>query len=374
MTKSPILATNAGGTIPSLDGIRAVAIIMVFFAHSGLDHYIPGGLGVTIFFVLSGYLITTLMRIEYNKAGSFHYRGFYLRRVLRLMPPLFIIVAVTGLLSEKGVIDGSYSFSGLMSVLFYFGNYHMIATDFHGIPAGFDVIWSLAIEEQYYLLFPPLAVLLFRIGRTNLSAAILFALCLAVLGWRYWLILHGASDEYLYRATDTRVDSILAGCLLAMLHNPWLDPVTPRKPLKDWLVISACIAVLLGTLLYRDEFFRQTLRYTLQNFAIAPLIYLAVARSNRFPFSWLNTRPMVYIGSISYTVYLTHLVIMHGLEKNWPQLGWGWVTLLGAVLTLMVAEPMRRWVEAPCAKLRKRLHQKYLSDKSSSEKLSVVTS
>jgi peptidoglycan/LPS O-acetylase OafA/YrhL len=373
MKNSPVF-THAGRTIPSLDGIRAVAIIMVFFAHSGLDHYIPGGLGVTIFFVLSGYLITTLMRIEYDKTGSFHYRGFYLRRVLRLMPPLLIIVAVTGLLSATGVIDGSYSFSGLMSVLFYFGNYHMIATDFHGIPAGFDVIWSLAIEEQYYLLFPPLAVLLFRIGRTRISAAILFALCLAVLGWRYWLILHGASDAYLYRATDTRVDSILAGCLLAMLHNPWLDPVTPRKPLKDWLVVSVCIAVLLGTLLYRDEFFRQTLRYTLQNFAIAPLIYLAVARSDRFPFGWLNMRPMVYIGSISYTVYLTHLVIMHGLEKHWPQLGWAWVTLGGAVLTLAVAEPMRRWVEEPCASLRKRLHQKYLADKASPEKLSVVTS
>jgi peptidoglycan/LPS O-acetylase OafA/YrhL len=373
MKNTPVF-THAGRTIPSLDGIRAVAIIMVFFAHSGLENYIPGGLGVTIFFVLSGYLITTLMRIEYDKTGSFHYRGFYLRRVLRLMPPLFIMVAVTGLLSEMGVIDGSYSFSGLMSVLFYFGNYHMIATDFHGTPAGLSVIWSLAIEEQYYLLFPPLAVLLFRTGRTGLSAATLFALCLAVLGWRYWLFLHGASESYLYRATDARVDSILTGCLLAVLQNPWLDPVTPRKPLKDWLVISVCIAVLLGTLLYRDEFYRQTLRYTLQNFAIAPLIYLAVARSDRFPFRWLNTRPMVYIGSISYTIYLAHLAIMLGLEKHWPQLHWIWHILGAAVLTLAVAEPMRRWVEEPCARLRKRLHQKYLSGKTLPEKVSVVTS
>lgn len=373
MKDTPVF-THAGRTIPSLDGIRAVAIIMVFFAHSGLENYVPGGLGVTIFFVLSGYLITTLMRIEYNKTRNFHYQGFYLRRVLRLMPPLFIVVAITGLLSVTGVINGRYSLSGLMSVLFYFGNYHMIATNFQGTPDGLSVIWSLAIEEQYYLLFPPLAVLLFRVGRTNLSAAMLFTLCLAVLGWRYWLILHGASDTYLYRATDSRLDSILTGCLLAVFKNPWIDPVAPRKSRNDWLLISVCIAVLLGTLLYRDEFFRQTLRYSLQNFAIAPLIYLAVARSDRFPFSWLNTRPMVYIGSISYTIYLSHLTIMYGLAKYWPQLHWIWHMLVAAVLTLAVAEPMRRWVEEPCARLRKRLHQKYLSDKTSPDKVSVVTS
>jgi peptidoglycan/LPS O-acetylase OafA/YrhL len=372
MKNTPIF-THAGRTIPSLDGIRAVAIAMVFFAHSGLEDVIPGGLGVTIFFVLSGYLITTLMRIEYDKTGSFHFRGFYLRRVLRLMPPLFIIVFFDLLLTAVGVIDDHFSITGLLSVLFYFGNYHLIVADFHGIPAGLSVIWSLAIEEQYYLLFPPLAVLLFRIGLTGISAATLFALCLAVLGWRYWLILHGASDNYLYMATDARVDSILTGSLMAVLYNPWLDPVTPRKPLKDWLVISVCITVLLGTLLYRDDFFRQTLRYTLQNFAIAPLIYLAVVRADRLPFRWLNTRPIVYVGSISYTVYLAHHIVMYGLTKYWPQLNWIELSLVTAVLTLAVAEPMRRWVEEPCARLRKRLHQKYLSDKTSTEKVSVAT-
>ena len=373
MKNMPIF-THAGRTIPSLDGIRAVAIMVVFFAHSGLENIIPGGLGVTVFFVLSGYLITTLMRMEYDKTGSFHFQGFYLRRVLRLMPPLFIVVAATGLLSATGLIDGRYSFSGLMSVLFYFGNYHMIATHFQGAPMGMSVIWSLAVEEQYYLLFPPLAVLLFRVGSTGIFATTLFVLCLAIMGWRYWLILHGASEDYLYMATDARVDSILTGCLLAVLKNPWLDPVTPRKPLKDWLIISICIAVLLGTLLYRDDFFRFTSRFTLQNFAIAPLIYLAVARPDKIPFRWLNTRPMVYIGSISYTIYLTHHVIMYGLAKYWPQLDWIWLTLGTAVITLAVAEPMRRWVEEPCARLRKRMHQKYLAKNPSSDKLLAETS
>jgi len=114
-------------------------------------------------------------------------------------------------------------------------------------------------------------------------------------------------------------------------------------------------------LMYRDEVFRLTARYTLQSLAIAPLIYLAVARADRLPFRWLNARPLVYIGTISYSIYLSHHVILLGLEKHWPQLGWIWLTLMGAVLTLAVAEPMRRWVEQPCARLRKRLHRTALA-------------
>jgi peptidoglycan/LPS O-acetylase OafA/YrhL len=91
------------------------------------------------------------------------------------------------------------------------------------------------------------------------------------------------------------------------------------------------------------------------------LIYLAVARADRLPFRWLNARPLVYIGTISYTIYLSHHVILLGLAKHWPQWSWIWLTLAGAVLTLAVAEPMRRWVERPCARLRKRLHRKALA-------------
>lgn len=351
----------ATGAIPSLDGIRAVAVSLVFFAHEGLDNLVPGGLGVTIFFVLSGYLITTLMRIEHARSGSLSYRDFYLRRLLRLMPPLFIVVTAAGLLALASVIDGSFTPEGLFSALFYLGNYYVIAHDFHGMPAGLGVVWSLAIEEHYYLLYPPLAALLLRFGRVGLSVTALSTLCAAVLAWRYWLVFHGGSQAYLTMATDTRVDAILIGCLMALLRNPWLDPVPAPRALIDWGAAGACVAVLLGTLLYRDEVFRLTARYTLQSLAIAPLIYLAVARADRLPYRWLNARPLVYVGTISYTIYLSHHLILSGLAKHWPQLGWLWLTLAGAVLTLAVAEPMRRWVEQPCAALRKRLHGKALA-------------
>lgn len=357
MSRVEILSSPGSGPIPSLDGIRAIAVALVFFAHSGLEAVTPGGLGVTIFFVLSGYLISTLMRIEYARTGAIDYRGFYLRRLLRLMPPLLIVVILVGLLSNLALIDGKFTLGGLLSALFYAGNYYVIAQDYHGIPAGIGVVWSLAVEEHFYLFYPPLAALLLRVGRVGLSAGVLLLLCVAVLAWRYWLVMHGGSTNYIGMATDTRIDAILIGCIMALWRNPWLDRRATRSGRYDGLMAAACILVLLGTLVYRDEFFRLTLRYSLQSVAIAGLIYLAVVRAHQAPFRWLNAAPLVYLGTISYTVYLSHHVILLMIAKHWPQWSWIELVLATAILTLAVAEPMRRWIELPSARLRKRLHR-----------------
>lgn len=346
-----------GGPIPSLDGIRALAVALVFFAHGGFEKVVPGGLGVTAFFVLSGYLITTLMRIEFARRGRVDYRNFYLRRLLRLMPPLLLVVAAAALLSSLAVIDGAFRVGGLLAALFYAGNYYVIAQDFHGLPAGLGVVWSLAIEEHYYLLFPPLAVALLRAGRVRRSVAVLGALCLLVLAWRCWLVLHGATVDYLSMATDTRVDAILVGCLMALACNPWLDPVPAPNALRDGAVAAAAIAIVVGTLLFRDEAFRLTARYSLQSLAIAALIYLAVARPGQWPYRFLNARPLVYLGSISYTIYLSHHIILLAVAKH--ESGWSqWqVMAIAALLALLLAEPARRWIELPCARLRRQLHR-----------------
>jgi peptidoglycan/LPS O-acetylase OafA/YrhL len=186
---------------------------------------------------------------------------------------------------------------------------------------------------------------------------VLATLCVAVLLWRCWLALQGVSDDYISMATDTRVDAILIGCLLALRRNPWLDPVGEPDVWRDWGLAGACIAVLVGTLAYRSDFFRQTARYTLQSLAIAPLLWLAVARAHQAPFRWLNARVLVYIGTISYTIYLSHHVIALGVTRNWPQLGLAGSILITGALTLAVAEAMRRWVEQPCALWRRRLHR-----------------
>lgn len=346
----------ATGEIPSLNGIRALAVSLVFFSHGGQGQLVPGGLGVTIFFVLSGFLITTLLRREYAAGGALDLRAFYLRRVLRLMPPLFIVAGIAGLLASAALIDGEFSARGLVSVLFYFGNYHVIATDFGGVPAGLGVIWSLAVEEHYYLLYPPLMLVLLRGGNARLSAAILAALCIAVLGWRCWLYLNGASEAHLTMATDTRADAILVGCVLAFLWSP--DAAVTRRPVRDLGIAVACIGLLLGTLLYRDEAFRLTGRYTLQCLAIAPLILLAITYAAAGPVRWLNSRPLVYLGTISYTVYLSHQVVLYAVLRHVPTLGWPATLALTALITLVICELMRRWVELPCGRLRRRLHQR----------------
>jgi peptidoglycan/LPS O-acetylase OafA/YrhL len=348
---------SRSATIPALDGIRALAVLLVFFAHGGLEDVVPGGLGVTIFFVLSGYLISTLMRVEHSRSGRVDFPRFYLRRLLRLMPPLLIVVAVAGLLAAWALIDRGFTLAGLLAALLYFGNYHVIANDFRGMPAGLGVVWSLAIEEHFYLFYPPLAAWLLRVRRVGLSAGVLALMCALVLAWRCWLVSRGASADYVTMATDTRVDAILVGCLMALWRNPWLDPLPTASPRRDGAVVALSLAVLLATFVYRDETFRLTARYTLQSLAIAALIFTAVARAEHWSFRWLNAPPLVYIGSISYTIYLSHHVILLGLAKHWPQMSQPVLMLSGAALTLAVAEPMRRWVERPFALLRQRLHR-----------------
>jgi peptidoglycan/LPS O-acetylase OafA/YrhL len=122
-------------------------------------------------------------------------------------------------------------------------------------------------------------------------------------------------------------------------------------------VALLCVGVLLATVLYRNELFRLTLRFTLQSLAIAGLLHLAVLRPDRPAWRWLNTPALVYLGSVSYTIYLSHHLILLALARHWPQLGWAGLTLAGALLTLALAELMRRAVDRPCARLRRRLHR-----------------
>ena len=365
--------TAAPADIASLNGIRALAVGLVFFSHGGMDSLVPGGLGVTIFFVLSGFLITTLMRREYAARHTLTLPAFYLRRVVRLMPPLFVVVALAALLSAMSWIEGDFSLRGLLSVLFYFGNYHVIATDFGGIPAGLGVVWSLAVEEHYYLLYPPLALLLLRSQSHRVAVLCLAALCVAILAWRCVLLQQGVSEAYISMATDTRADAILIGCVLAFLRNPVLDPVFPARRWRDGVIVAACLGLLLLTLIHRDEVFRSTARYSLQSLAIAPLIYLAVARADHGLFRWLNTRPMVYLGTVSYTIYLSHQMFLYLVMRNAPQLDVAATLALTAVLTLGLAELMRRVVEQPCARLRRALHARTPAKPVSSTARAVAT-
>src|SRR5215471_14948655 len=142
--------------IPSLDGIRACSVMVVFAAHAGLRGLIPGDFGVTVFFFLSGYLITTLLRIEHEQTGAISFRAFYLRRVLRIFPPFYLALGAATLVWVLGGLDRPpFSVGGLLQQVFFLTNYNILQNGWwFGHAPGTFIFWSLAVEEHFYLAFP----------------------------------------------------------------------------------------------------------------------------------------------------------------------------------------------------------------------------
>jgi peptidoglycan/LPS O-acetylase OafA/YrhL len=352
-------SAGRGFHIASLDGIRAVAALIVFVAHTGLQELVPGGFGVTVFFFLSGYLITTLLRREYAESGRINLRNFYLRRVCRIFPPLYLVLLVLIALSLSGAIRGGMQPGAVVSQLAHLTNYYVI---FHGdihaplVPYTLPM-WSLAVEEHFYLLFPLALLLMLRRATPPRAAAALALGCALVLAWRCVLMLvleNGA--HYNYHATDTRLDSLLYGCILALWMNPALDPAPARISPRAWGAICAlALGVLVFTFLYRSPFFRETFRYSLQGIALFPLFYCAV-RFHRSPlFSWLGSAPMRGLGIISYTFYLCHEACFFIAGDYLDDKGW-LRTVAGFALAVTFSCACYLLIERRFADLRRRLH------------------
>jgi len=343
--------------IPSLDGLRAVAVLIVFVAHAGLSNLIPGNLGVTIFFFLSGFLITTLLRVEYENSATIDLLAFYARRAIRILPPMYIILAAATLLTVAGALEGTISPQALLAQILHWSNYYVISNGWwEGRAPGTWIFWSLAVEEHFYLVFPLLYVGLRRFVPTARRQALcLLGICAAVLLWRFALV-YGldAYKEQTYIATDTRIDSILFGCVLAIAANPVLD----RIPLPRWvwtytLLPAGTVAILLSYVV-RDPGFEQTLRYSVQGVALAPIFVVCIRESQTGVFRALNWRPLMFLGVISYTIYLVHPIVLFGVTQwtSWPGIGQG---ALGLAVTVAIAVAMHVVVERPLSRLRRRL-------------------
>jgi peptidoglycan/LPS O-acetylase OafA/YrhL len=343
--------------IPSLDGIRAISFFLVFFAHAGLGSIIiPGGFGVTIFFLLSGFLITTLLRLEFARYRRISLGSFYLRRVLRILPPLYVVLALAIVLFRMGKGHPAIPFAGTLTQALQVSNYYQIYAVPVLIIPGTGVLWSLAVEEHFYLLFPLLYVWMCGKFSANRQALVLLMLCAAVLAWRCILYFHFHADMIrTYYATDTRFDSILFGCVFAIIANPVL-----HDPLHGWIlrgvkwILPLCVLALLGTFLIRAEGFRDTLRYTLQGLALIPLFIAAIHYQKSWPVVFLNLTFMRFLGVLSYSLYLCHHIIMEFIASAWtlnPVLSGA----LSLACALGFATMVHYWVERPCARVRKRL-------------------
>jgi peptidoglycan/LPS O-acetylase OafA/YrhL len=354
-------AARHGLHIASLDGIRAVAVTIVFLAHAGLQSMVPGGFGVTVFFFLSGYLIATLLRREFEQTGRISLRHFYLRRIYRIFPPLYLVLCLLIALTVAGVIPYAMAPAAVLAQLAHLTNYYLLlfpAPGYAPVVPYTVPMWSLAVEEHFYLVFPlALLFLLSRLTKRQTALA-LAAACAVVLAWR--CILAVVLDDpvnYTYHATDTRLDSLLFGCIMALWLNPALDAAPPGIGPRGWaLACALSLLVLLATFLVPGEFFRAAPRYTLQGIALFPLFYCAVRYAASPPFCWLNLRPVRALGIVSYTFYLCHYAAL--------QLAGGWLGLdgfargvAGFVLAAAFSAACYFLVERRFAAMRLRLHR-----------------
>jgi len=355
----PVAAARSGESfyIPSLDGIRAAAVMLVFAAHAGLNDRVPGSFGVTAFFFLSGFLITTLLRMEFERTGAVSLRAFYLRRVLRIFPPMYIVLVVASVLTLGGLMEGALQPGAVAAQAFHLSNYYIVLNGWwDGRAPGTWIYWSLAVEEHFYLVFPLLYLALRRwVPSRTRQLGVLLGLCLVVLAWRLILVLAlGANHDRTYVASDTRVDSILFGCVLAVYGNPVLDPT--RIPARWWklCLFPLGVAGLLVSFLVPSAVFGDTARYTVQGMALLPLFASAVRYHDWGVFRLLNLAWVRYVGVLSYSIYLMHPTVLFAVHQ-WTE----WHPLIqGAValgITLVLASLMYRYIERPCGKLRKRL-------------------
>lgn len=349
--------------IPSLDGIRAISFFLVFLAHAGLGSTIvPGGFGVSVFFLLSGFLITTLLRTEFARNRRINLGSFYLRRALRIWPPLYVTLLFAILLFyEGGKEHFAIPIAGTLAQALQVSNYYEIYASHAVTIPGTAVLWSLAVEEHFYLIFPLLYVWMCPRLSSRRQALVLLTLCAAALTWRCVLHFHlHASTVRTYYGSDTRFDSILFGSVFAVIANPVL-----RDPLHDWFVrqmvwvLPLCLLVLLGTFLDRDEGFRETLRYTLQGVALIPLFIAAIHYQKSWPVLLLNQPAIRFLGVLSYSLYLCHHIILEKVGSDWstnrilPD-------VISLACALCFATLVHYWIERPCAKLRKMLSKPHV--------------
>ena len=347
--------THSKFYIPSLDGIRTVAFLIVFLAHAGLKKIIPGGFGVTIFFFLSGYLITTLLRKEYDKHQTLDFKSFYFRRILRIWPPFYLVLLIGTSLTVLGLLEGQIHLSGFLAQSLHYSNYYSIFIG-GGITVGSNVYWSLAVEEHFYFLFPLFYIIIRKKNASSRQQMLMICgLCLAILIWRCILVYNfGVPWERTYYGSDTRVDSILFGCVLAVNGNPIFDRESCSNKLWKYFFLPLGIILILFSFLYRSPEFQETFRYTIQGIGLYPIFATAI----RFPtwglFQWLNLRWVRFLGILTYSLYLVHHTVIYAVKAYFPQLHefiQGGVSLL---ISFGLAYAIYLFIEIPFARLRKK--------------------
>ena len=346
--------------ITGLDGIRAIAVIMVLSYHLKLSLFKSGFLGVTVFFVLSGYLITGILISEVEEEGTIDLKNFWLRRIRRLVPAVMsmavVIIFVSAVVNRVIFTKGCKDF--LASVL-GFNNWWQIFNkvsyfEAAGVPSPFTHCWSLAIETQFYLIYPLILLGIYKLaksrGEGRAKRGLLFAgvtLLLALISVILMIVLFDPQKDAsrVYYGTDTRAFSLLFGALLAIL---WEYRMVPRR-------LSASVNMVLGSVSFAALLVMTIAINGSSNFwyrggqfvgtILTVLMVYAVSGRKTWLSRFLSNPVLKWIGDRSYSIYLWHypiiLLISKGIKASW------WITLIEIVLSVVLAELSYRFIETP---------------------------
>jgi peptidoglycan/LPS O-acetylase OafA/YrhL len=323
------------GKIDALDGIRGMAVLLIVVHHLPvavpwlLFNYRPtkgGGFGVDAFFVLSGFLITAILLRDQAHGGKVRFGVFYRRRAMRLLPALVFFLAIFLLYEWTTDLPGAHEPSSALSILFYYSNTGLRRLS---MSPGLGNFWSLALEEQFYLLWPVcLALFLGARRRTGTVVVLLVGAIIAVTVHRAIMWNHGANWPRLYSRLDTRADALLVGCLLAQL---WVRNKLPKRGIQTvgWIALVFYLyLVRVGAsndFLYRGGF-------TLIALSVG-MIMLAVLESP-WPFARVfRLWPLRALGRVSYGLYIWHLAVFTAVLRY----GRWWAPVVQAIVALALA-------------------------------------
>lgn len=315
--------TGKLGYRPELDGIRAFAVVAVILDHTGLPGFEGGGIGVDVFFALSGFLITALLLEEW-RSGGVSLLGFWRRRALRLVPCLLAVVGTCWLLLPWLPADTA---AGFGPALLYHANWHRA---FDGDIGALGHTWSLAIEEQFYVVWPLILLALLRLGGARLALRFCLIGAVGVAVVRE-LVAGSLSTDRIYNGADLRADGLLWGCALALaLHLGW----------RLHCGAGVAVAVLAGIWAARGVVALPWAERSVAAMATCVLIAAVTPRMVRI----LSHPGLVWTGRRAYGLYLWHYVVARLLLDQDQSVQQVAVML---VATFVIAAASYRWIEAP---------------------------
>ena len=336
--------------VPSLDGIRGIAVLLVLSFHGSYGYFPGGWIGVDLFFVLSGYLITSLLQNEYLTSGRISLANFYIRRILRLFPPLVIFILLANVLWPFLHVthDANRLISALAS-LFYFAN--LIPNDVLG---PFMHLWSLSVEEHFYVFWPIItSAYLFKISFKNqlvvLASTIILLAIVRVSIYNSSLLADPLAVAY--RFTLCRIDAILLGALFALVEQHKKIRVWGNKNYLMYIGLPICFFAIVEYVSLSNKYW-----YSGGFIITNTLCLLAVIFAVRNPTNlFLANKAFRWIGRRSYGIYVYHMPIFlafEGLRTPHSLVNLALVTLFRVSATLIIAELSFRFIEQPILKYK----------------------